>query len=125
MFEYNDIENFKADVNDWTRKSKNTTTNRISELDINHYPYSRNPIPLYKALRVVMNLKGELPKSISYKFPKSAVYVAKGVSRGHPISNPRQAKDWLNASIDEDIEELGDIVAEHTAGMIVNALKIK
>ena len=125
MFNYQDIEQYKADVQEWTRKSKGTTVNTMNALNIQHYPYSRNPEPLAKALRVLMRLKGDLPSKVVYRFPKSAVYVAKGVSRGHPISNPRQAKDWLNASIDKDFEELGDIVAEHTGDMIVNALMIK
>lgn len=125
MFNFDDIESFKSDVKDWTKKSRRTTINNISDLNIVHYPYSRNPEPLYKALKVVMRLKGELPSKISYVFPKSAAYVAKGVSRGHPANNPRKIKDWLNPAIDEDIDELGDIVAEHTGDMIVNALKMK
>lgn len=125
MFEYNDVAQYQADIKDWTQKSKRTTVGKMDALGIQHYPYSTNPEPLAKALKVIMRLKGDLPSKVVYRFPKSGIYVAKGVSRGHPISNPRQAKDWLNASIDEDIEELGDIVAEHTADMIVNALKIK
>ena len=106
MFEPTDIEQYNSDVKDWTADSK-------------------SPQPLQKALRDKTNIKFGLVSSISYSFPRHAVFLVKGVSRGHGKNNPRQIKDWFNKPIDQQVDKLSDIAADHQGNMVVNALRIK
>ena len=124
MFDIVDTIKYKEEVVQWTKDSQNAIKERLDNLNVQRYPYSRDPVPLKDAVRGKVIDKNGLPSIIGYKIPKTGIWVSKGVSRGHPISNPRTAKDWFNSTIDENIDKLGDIVMENTGNMIVNALKI-
>jgi hypothetical protein len=124
MFDIADTIKYKEEVKDWTKESEDKLKQELDNLNVQRYPYSRDPIPLKQAIRGRVLDKNGLPSIIGYKMPKTGVWVQKGVSRGHPISNPRTAKDWFNKTIDNNIDKLGDIVMENTGNMIVNALKI-
>lgn len=124
MFDIVDTIKYKEEVVQWTKDSQNAIKEQLDTLNVQRYPYSRDPVPLKDAVRGKVIDKNGLPSIIGYKMPKTGVWVSKGVSRGHPISNPRQAKDWFNSTIDENIDKLGNIVMENTGNMIVNALRI-
>jgi hypothetical protein len=57
--------------------------------------------------------------------PRSAIFLHKGVGKGHPISNPRTAKEWFSPVVDKNIEGLADIVANGGGNLIINNLNIK
>lgn len=57
--------------------------------------------------------------------PRSAVFLHKGVSRGHDKNNPRKAKEWFQPVVDKNIDSLADIVSNGQGDLVVNALKIK
>jgi hypothetical protein len=124
MFDIADTIKYKEEVKDWTKESQDKLKQELDNLNVQRYPYSRDPVPLKQAIRGRVIDKNGLPSIIGYKMPKTGVWVQKGVSRGHPIANPRTAKDWFNKTIDDNIDKLGDIVMENTGNMIVNALKI-
>jgi hypothetical protein len=114
-----------ADVSSWATETRKEVVSQMDELDIRHYPYSPNKVPLRKALKQRLVRRRDMINKISYTMPRSAVFVHKGVSRGHPISNPRKIKQFFNPVIDERIEKLADLVAEHSGNIIINALQIK
>lgn len=62
--------------------------------------------------------------AVSFSFPRHGVFMQKGVSRGHPISSPRKAKDWFNSIITRHIPELEEIIADYYADQAVNATQI-
>lgn len=120
-----DIAEFSNDVKDWATSTRNDLKSSISSLGIKRYPYSRNPVPLPQAIKSYVSEKFGIPSKVSYKMPRSAVFVHKGVSRGHGKNNPRKAKEWFNPVIENNIDKLGDIVANATGNMIINSINIK
>ena len=62
---------------------------------------------------------------ITYQFERHGVFVHKGVSRGHPITNPRNADDWFNAPLERYLPELADSLAEVNTNAVVNATRMK
>ena len=124
MFNIQDVDKYKEEVVDWSKETNNHLKDKIDELGVTRYQYSRDPIPLKQAIKGKVYDKGGLPSVVGYKMPKTGIWVQKGVSKGHPIANPREAKDWYNSTIEKDIDKLGDIVMNNTGNMIVNALKI-
>lgn len=112
------------DIKQWTKESLAAAKTEINSLGVVHYPNSPNPVPLAKALKSSTKKQYGLINRISYQFPRSGVFVHKGVSKGHPASNPRKAKPWFQA-IDNRTDELADIVANGQADLIINNLSIK
>ena len=125
MFLRADIEQMNDDIADWNRTNTSDIKSKIASLGIKHYSYSRNARPLADVVRGKLFKQGELVSKIGYTMPRSAVFVAKGVSRGHGKNNPRLAKDWFDEPTEKNLDELGNIVAENGGNLIVNALKIK
>ena len=124
MFNIQDVDKYKEEVVDWSKQTNNELKDKIDSLGVTRYPYSRDPVPLKQAIKGKVYDKNGLPSIIGFKMPKTGIWVQKGVSRGHPIANPREAKDWYNSTIEKEIDKLGDIVMNNTGNMIVNALKI-
>ncbi len=125
MFNAEDIGKMNADIEQW---NINNTADLLSEMDalnIKHSKFSPNKIPLRRALKSAFGKKFELIDRISYKMPRSAVFLHKGVSRSHGENNPREAKEWFNPIVDKNIDSLGDIVADGQGTMIINAINIK
>lgn len=125
MFLREDMEQMNDDIADWNKANTSDIKSKISSLGIRHYSYSRNARPLANVVRGSLHKTAGLVDKIGYTMPRSAVFVAKGVSRGHGKNNPRLAKDWFDSVVDENLDELGNIVAENGGNLIVNALKIK
>jgi len=59
--------------------------------------------------------------SVNIKFERHGVFVHKGVSRGHPITNPREKTDWFNPELEKHIPELANRLAEINADLAVKA----
>lgn len=125
MFEQKDIEALNTNIEIWADNTQQKVVDQINALNIKHYPYSTNPVPLSKAIKNTVSKKNGLASRIGYKMPRSGVFVHKGVSRGHGINNPRTAKEWFEPPIDANLDELRDIVADGQGTLIINALKIK
>lgn len=119
-----DQDQLNNDITGWTKDSLKAGKAEIGRLGVKHYPYSRNPQPLATALKSQTRKQFGMINRISYKFPRSGVFVHKGVSRAHPASNPRKAKPWFGA-IDSRVEELADIVSNGQANIVVNNLSIR
>lgn len=62
---------------------------------------------------------------VSFSFERHGVFVHKGVSGGHPLSNPRQKGEWFNPSMDKHIPELADQLAKLNADAAIKAMNIK
>jgi len=125
MFNPEDIDQFNAEVKNWDDINKAEIKGQIDKLGIRRYSYSQNPVPLRNAFRSRLRKKMDLINTISYSMPRSAVFLHKGVSRGHGKNNPRQAKQWFQPVIDKNIYALGDIVSNGQGDLVFNELKIK
>jgi len=125
MFLRVDIEQMNDDIAEWNRANTSDIKSKINSLGIKHYAYSRNAQPLANVVRGKLHKTSGMVDKIGYTMPRSAVFVAKGVSRGHGKNNPRLAKDWFDEPTESNLDKLGDIVAENGGNAIINALKIK
>jgi len=125
MFDQSEADALNDKIRAWDKDNKQELVNEMNQLNIKHYPYSRSPQPLQQALKSRVVEKGGLVNKISYKMPRSAVFVHKGVSKSHPKSNPRQAKEWFNPIVNKNTDKLAEIVAEGCSTLVVNSLKIK
>ena len=122
------IQKMNDEVNGWRNDTLSSLKKEITDLGIGH-----NPKADYRPAKSVMTARSGkkygIVNRVSFKFPRYMVFVHKGVSRKHPISNPREAKEWFNPVIDRKIESLAEIVAENTGDQLVETafekLKIK
>lgn len=62
---------------------------------------------------------------VTFQFERHGVFVHKGVSRGHPISNPRQKTEWFNPPLERYLPELADKLADINTNIAVNATRMK
>lgn len=124
MFEPADVDALNENIAAWEHENKAEIIAEMNRLGIHHYKYSPNKSALQNALRSRTYKKDGLTSRIRYSMPRSAVFVHKGVSRKHPISNPRTAKPFFNPIVNKNLEKLAEIVSDGSGTMIVNALKI-
>jgi hypothetical protein len=124
-FEYADIEQYNNEVANWAKDTDSALKSNIDGLGIKRYPYSQNPVPLRNVIKARLAKKFDLVNRVVYRMPRSAVFVHKGVSRGHPISNPRKPKEWYNPVVENRVDALGNIAANASGNLIVNGLNIK
>lgn len=124
-----DNQEFNNEVKSWGTNTVKELQREVSQLGIKHAEKSKSPRAAKDSITSTTGKKFDIVTSVRLKFPRHMVFVHKGVGRGHPISNPRQAKEWFNPVIEKKIEDLADIVAEHAADMVVSksfeALKIR
>lgn len=80
---------------------------------------------LYESLRVKYKSGSGEIYFVSFPFNRKGIFVAKGVSRAHKISNPRQKKDWYTEVMDVQTAVLADIIANRYAdGIEKEVLKV-
>jgi hypothetical protein len=121
----NDIQELNSNIAGWDRTNMRDLKSELNRLGVKHRKNSPNKISLQKALKSRLRQKSGLTDRISYSMPRSAIFLHKGVSKGHPITNPRQAKEWYSPIVDRNIEHLVDIVAEGGGNLIINNIDIK
>lgn len=124
-FGQKDIDNMNERIKQWDEKDLNDLRSEMDRLGIQHSKNSPNKIPLRKALKSKLTQRNGLTNKIAYSMPVSSIFLHKGVSRGHPKSNPREAKEWFNPVVDKNLDELADIVADEQGTMVINAINIK
>ncbi len=130
------IEAYNKDIKKWTYRVRGKLARNVRSKasDGNGVLASRIRSSMHKDF-------GEID-SVSYKFPRHGVFYQKGVGRGHVMSGNRvirgfkdgkvirplegqvnrQSQDWFNATLDNEIPILADIVADHKADeAVVNA----
>lgn len=125
MFEQKDIDQLNSNIESWEDKNHKALIGEMDALGIKHSKNSPNKIPLRKALKSKLRKKYDLYNKITYSMPRSAIFLHKGVSRGHGKTNPRQAKEWYAPVIDRNIDDLANIVADGQGTLVINALQIK
>lgn len=125
MFKPEDLQNFNDEVTEWGKKANDALKSSVDSTGIKSHPNSANEVSLKKSLKMKTRLMNGMVGRIGFSMNRSGVFVHKGVSRGHPKSNPREAKEWFNPVIEKNLPDLAGIVAEQTGQMIVNALIIK
>ena len=113
-----------SEIARWSDTTKQDLLGELDSLGVQHYGYSPNKTPLRQALKRTLRKHFDSIDRISYQMPRSAIFLHKGVSRGHGKDNPRKAKEWYAPVIDKNIEALVDIVAEGQGNMIVNQFTI-
>ena len=124
-FEQKDIDDLNNNIKNWDEKDKRDILKEMDALGIKHSKNSPNKTPLRKVFKSKLTQRAGLTNKISYSMPRSAVFLHKGVGRGHPKTNPRTAKEWFNPVVDRNLEELADIVADGQGTMIINAINIR
>src|SRR4051812_38959575 len=96
MFNQRDVDELNDNIQKWSDDNKKDLVSELDKLGVKRYPYSQNPQPLKKALKRSLKKKFGLTNTISYSMPRSAIFLHKGVSRKHPISNPDEQKSGIN-----------------------------
>lgn len=112
-------------VKAWAKDNLADIKSEIDRQGIKHSPKSPNPQSLKNSVTLKTRTRAGIIDRISFGMPRSGIFVHKGVSRGHPISNPRQAKKWFDIPTDKNIGKLQDIIAENDVNYVVNNLEIK
>lgn len=129
MFRPEDVESYNSDVANWTKETLDAARNELDALGVVHSKKSKSPIPLKKALKTSLRKNAGVVDRISFKIPRYAVFLHKGVGRGTTISQVgttnRKAKPFLNPPIEHNINKLVDIAADHQGTLVVNAIMIK
>ena len=122
---YEQLEQFNNEVNQWAKNTAGKIKNKIGELNIQHSKHSNDPISLKDSIKPKVYVDHHRkPYEIAFKLNKTGVYVAKGINKWHSKHNPYEGKDWFDSVIDENMNELEEIVTRNTGEMLVNALKL-
>jgi len=142
-----DQNQYNNDIRKWGNTTRKLMRARISALGIKGKTELLRKVRSPEAMASLqkrISAEGDLTKMLSanyrsqdgeifrigLKFPRQGVWVAKGVGRKHPVSSPRQAKDWFNAALDQRVPDLADLVIKYKADKTLNTvmaerLKIK
>lgn len=126
---------YKSDVRRWSKKQltelkrnvrvltnqeKHVLIKTIRIKGLGHVKSSRlEAKKLLDSLSYKMKTRFDFPERVIFPFARHGIFIAKGVSRGHKITNPRQKIDWFDTSLDSGIEELANIVVKHQADAAV------
>lgn len=125
MFLQNDINEYNRKVEAWKEKARNAVLAAIASEGVVHRKNSPDKIALKNSVKATTKKEADVTSRVTFSFNRSMVFLQKGVSRGHPISNPRKAKDVFNGPVNKHFDELADLAADMMGEMIVNALLIK
>ena len=117
-------EELNSEIARWSNKTKTDLINELDNLNVQHYAYSPNKIALKDALKRTLRKQFGSIDRISYNMPRSAIFLHKGVSRGHGVANPRTAKEWYTPIVDKNIDDLATIVADGQGNRIIKEFKI-
>jgi hypothetical protein len=77
---------------------------------------------LYESLKVRFKKGSGEIYFVGFPFARHGMFLIKGVSRGHKISNPRDKKDWVTPVLDKQSPILSDILAEKYADAVVSEI---
>lgn len=118
------MDEMNGEITRWSDKTKADLLGELDSLGVKHSPNSPNKVPLRQALKRKLREQFGTIDRISYQMPRSAIFLHKGVSRGHGKDNPRTAKEWYAPVVDKKIDELATIVAQGQGNMIINNFTI-
>jgi len=121
----NDLDKLNDDIAAWDKSDLKDLRGELNSLGVQHRRNSPSKISLQKVLKSRLRKRSGLIDRISYVMPRHAIFLHKVVSKGHPITNPRQAKEWYSPVVDRNIPKLADIVAEGGGNLIINNLDIR
>lgn len=80
---------------------------------------------LYESLRQKYKRSSGEIFFVSFPFHRKGLFVAKGVSRGHKLSNPRKKQDWYSDVMEMQTAILANIIADRYAdGITKEVLKV-
>jgi hypothetical protein len=117
-------DDMNGEIARWSDNTRRDLIGQLDSLGVQHSDHSPNKVPLRQALKRTLRKRFDAIDRISYQMPRSAIFLHKGVSRGHGKDNPRKAKEWYAPVIDKNIDSLSAIVAEGQGNMIVNQFTI-
>lgn len=119
-----DFEELNTRIKQRVAESKGRLLARMNELGMKH-GVNKDEIEKLTNIITTTREKEGLISRIRYKFKKSGIYVHKGVGRGRPASNPKNAKEWFNPVIEQFANELADEVMDGMLDVSMTNLKIK
>lgn len=122
-------DNYNTEVKQWGTTILKDVKQEAADEGIIHRKNSKSEGSSVNKLRIsYLSIAGQI-KRISIKVRQTLIYVHKGVGNETPIAKAgttnRKAKPFLNDPIDKKLEELADIVAEHTGDNISNDILIQ
>lgn len=124
---YRGIERFNTDVESWAADTEGQLRGSIASAA------TRGKGKLARSLKKEVKKKFGEAEHIAFKFPRYGILFAKGVGRGHVMSGGkvvrgvrdnktirllngtvnRTPKDWWTSVLDQRVDKLADIVADH------------
>lgn len=124
----NNTEQLNATIRSWTSTTQGQLKANIRALS------NKGKGELLRLTHQYFREYGEINR-ISFRFPKHGVFFQKGVGRGYKSQNGvvhkvtpsrtqgmnRQPKDWFNATLDQRIPMLAEMLGESWANAAVNA----
>jgi hypothetical protein len=125
MFLQADVDKYNEQVKAWTDETKALLVSTADSLGVKHARNSQDSVSLQRSIKGRTSQQTGVTNKVSFTFNRSMVWLQKGVSRGHPKTNPRQIKDVFNGPLEKQLEILADIVADAQGDMIINSLLIK
>jgi hypothetical protein len=125
MFLQADIDKYNQQAAQWATSTRAKLVSKLDALGVKHSRNSQDERSIQKSVSGKTRKQFDVVNRISFGFNRSGVFLVKGVSRGHPIGNPREAKDWFNSVVDKELDTLADIVADAQGDMIINGILIK
>jgi hypothetical protein len=120
-----DLNNFNEEAEKWAADTRAKLISKLDALGVKHSAKSPDAKAIQKSVTGKTGKQFDVVNRISFGFNRSGVFLSKGVSRGHPISNPREAKDWFNSVVEKELDVLADLVADAQGNMIINGILIK
>lgn len=80
---------------------------------------------LNKSITARTGMDQDVIELVSFQFERHGVFVHKGVSRKHPVSNPRTPQEWFNPALNKHLPELADELAKVNTDAAINATRMK
>lgn len=117
----NDILEYNRGINKLTLTTRNALINEIKEFDIIETEELLSSIGT-----TTRKASGEI-NSVGYRMSLHGIYTEHGVGRGRPVNSvkaKRNARPWFQPTIEKYKEDLYELVADHKAEMVLNAVNI-
>lgn len=118
-FEYiKAVEKFKTRVTQQLRRSASKFSKGKPQSFVMRDKNSRSEAKLVDSIQPKIRKIDGIPESISFSFERHGIFVQKGVSKKHPVTNPRKGYDWFNPVFEKNIPDLADSI------MVINGNKV-
>jgi hypothetical protein len=122
-----DIQQYNREINKWkTKVLSGLTTLSMRFTKGKKEPFvqrnNRSEQKLIQSINSRIRKNAGTIESISFRFERHGIFVEKGVSKSHSLSNLRKKRPWIQPVFNRYTPEIADKVAEMNAN---NVIKLK